>query len=779
MISNKLRSALTLFLAFAISGCCAGPSVSRVKEGAEPETDSDKSEARTADEKQAPCEIAEVVKVDIVEVGRALEAGDIEKASSLFSGDENSPEALLLLARIAAAKGDYEEAVRRYHSLTDKQPGFETTRIVELAGVLAQAGRPEEAATTTKTLLDSAGDLTGVERLNLMEKRASWLAESGHTDEALKTLEEATKLAGCDLTADRLNLEMGRVYIAAGDLPKAKPILSRLALKANRASIMDNALRELEKAGTTPYWSAEQRLDRARTLMSLRSWDAALSTLKPMLGNRGQDAIGREARFLSAQILFNRRRHYEEALESLYPIAKEGGTHAEEAEFLIARALSRLDRDEEALDKYRVFAKKTKKPAKAAEARFLAARLEFYLGKHRSALRSFERLVGDGKRDNAKSRLEGEQKREAHFLAGMSALLAKMSARAEPHFIAASQGANNSEVLARNHYWTAVARCDRNKKAGLSALGEICSQDSTCWYAHLAARRIEDLKGDPGPCRSVDLEPALDTVEIKPLDKLSPLAAFYARAGLFREAASELKRAEESGVNKASTRDWVANYVALDAPRFSIQRASAGLKWPPKREERWLARAAYPSPYENLVEEVEKQHGLPGELIFAVARKESLFKPDAVSGAGAMGMMQMMPHTFEKNRKRAGLPPLEQGEIPGPEQSIRAAGFEFADLMERFGDSIPLILMAYNAGPGAVSRWLERSGGLPIDVFVEKAGFAQTRNYVRRVFKNLVRYRMLAGKPAPELPRKAEIVKRVAAGEPGEFEESDAGEDTD
>ena len=47
-----------------------------------------------------------------------------------------------------------------------------------------------------------------------------------------------------------------------------------------------------------------------------------------------------------------------------------------------------------------------------------------------------------------------------------------------------------------------------------------------------------------------------------------------------------------------------------------------------------------------------------------------------------------------------------------------------------------------------------------MDVFVEKAGFAQTRNYVRRVFKNLVRYRMIAGQPPPELPDKAEVIKK-------------------
>jgi soluble lytic murein transglycosylase len=249
----------------------------------------------------------------------------------------------------------------------------------------------------------------------------------------------------------------------------------------------------------------------------------------------------------------------------------------------------------------------------------------------------------------------------------------------------------------------------------------------------------------------------------KSLEELSPLAALLARSGLFAEAAAVLRRAELSGAVDAELRDWIEAYNLIDAPHHAVRRASRGLDWPPPAEELWRARAAYPIPFTELTAEVEAARGLPDQLIPAIARKESLFDPRAVSRVGAMGMMQMMPQTYEVNRKRAGLPPLAEGELPGPRQSILAAGHELAALLERFGGSLPLAIMAYNGGAGAVSRWLERSGGLPIDVFVEKGGFAQTRNYVRRVFRNLVRYRQLYGLPLPELPPIA-----VAPGAPDE-----------
>jgi len=86
--------------------------------------------------------------------------------------------------------------------------------------------------------------------------------------------------------------------------------------------------------------------------------------------------------------------------------------------------------------------------------------------------------------------------------------------------------------------------------------------------------------------------------------------------------------------------------------------------------------------------------------------------------------------------------------------------------------------MAYNGGAAAVTRWLDRSGGLPLDVFVEKGGFAQTRNYVRRVYKNLIRYSLLAGDPLPEIPRTAGSARAGSADagvDGGRAELADAG----
>lgn len=104
------------------------------------------------------------------------------------------------------------------------------------------------------------------------------------------------------------------------------------------------------------------------------------------------------------------------------------------------------------------------------------------------------------------------------------------------------------------------------------------------------------------------------------------------------------------------------------------------------------------------------RYGIPPQLLAAVAQAESGFNPNAVSSAGAEGIMQLMPGTA------AGL-----GVDPfNPAQAIDAAAQLLSGYISQFG-SVPLALAAYNAGPGAVERY----GGIP--------PYAQTQSYVQEV----------------------------------------------
>jgi soluble lytic murein transglycosylase len=113
---------------------------------------------------------------------------------------------------------------------------------------------------------------------------------------------------------------------------------------------------------------------------------------------------------------------------------------------------------------------------------------------------------------------------------------------------------------------------------------------------------------------------------------------------------------------------------------------------------------------------VAERHGVPEQLVSAVIRVESGFNPRAVSPKGARGLMQLMPETASILGVRDSFDPGEN--IDGGVRHLRG-------LLERYGNNLPLVLAAYNAGEGAVNT----HGGIP--------PYPETRAYVGRILSML------------------------------------------
>ena len=131
----------------------------------------------------------------------------------------------------------------------------------------------------------------------------------------------------------------------------------------------------------------------------------------------------------------------------------------------------------------------------------------------------------------------------------------------------------------------------------------------------------------------------------------------------------------------------------------------------------------------------QAQHNdLPMPLLFAVARQESAFRADALSPAGARGLMQLMPATATEVARRHGIHYRGAHQLLEPALNIELGSRYYRDMLRRFQDNRILATAAYNAGPGRVRQWLGRSGGrLPFDAWIEAIPFLETRNYVQNV----------------------------------------------
>lgn len=153
---------------------------------------------------------------------------------------------------------------------------------------------------------------------------------------------------------------------------------------------------------------------------------------------------------------------------------------------------------------------------------------------------------------------------------------------------------------------------------------------------------------------------------------------------------------------------------------------------------------AYPREYSEYVEAYAEQYGVPETLIFAVIRTESSFDSGAVSSAGAVGLMQMLPETFEWLTDEILFDHLESGMLYDPETNIKYGTYLLSRYYDRYGDW-RLVFAAYNGGPGNLDKWLEDPEYSDGEGGLKKIPFRETRNYVKKVTDAWDMYERLYG----------------------------------
>ena len=155
-------------------------------------------------------------------------------------------------------------------------------------------------------------------------------------------------------------------------------------------------------------------------------------------------------------------------------------------------------------------------------------------------------------------------------------------------------------------------------------------------------------------------------------------------------------------------------------------------------------RLAYPQKYRALVLQASAEYQVPPALLFAVIRTESSFRPDAVSSAGAQGLTQITPETFEWLCYKSGEDPAALS-LFDPETSIRYGAYFLHLLLTEFGEPATA-LAAYHAGRGRVNGWLTDPACSDDGVHLQTIPVRETAHYVRkaehaqRVYANLYHF---------------------------------------
>ena len=151
----------------------------------------------------------------------------------------------------------------------------------------------------------------------------------------------------------------------------------------------------------------------------------------------------------------------------------------------------------------------------------------------------------------------------------------------------------------------------------------------------------------------------------------------------------------------------------------------------------------YPYGFKDIVNSYSADYELDPLFTLAVMRQESSFRPDAGSYAGAQGLMQIMPATGSSIAKQIGLSGYQDSMLIDPEINIQMGTYYLRQQLNSFDGNLVYCLGAYNGGPGAMSGWVSKWGGIDIDEFIENITYLETRDYIKKVMGNYYFYQML------------------------------------
>jgi soluble lytic murein transglycosylase len=332
---------------------------------------------------------------------------------------------------------------------------------------------------------------------------------------------------------------------------------------------------------------------------------------------------------------------------------------------------------------------------------------------------------------------------DAAFHAGWIALrFLNDPARAAPHFAAAAEAAETPISIARANYWRGRAAEALGRTDNARGYYSKAAAYPIAYYGQLAARKLGADEVTPRwPAEAATGDARAEATRV---------AQLYIAAGL-EDFATPIAYAAAQTWTDSAQLAALANLLKANASaaiNVTFGKLATMRGYP-------LDAVAFPT------FGLPDYQPLPGSAgraeVLAVARQESEFLPRAASGAGAKGLMQILPMTAADTARKAGVPYDYTRLVSDPVYNIQLGAAYLGQLMSGEGGSLALAAAAYNAGAGRVAQWLNaygdpRNGADPVD-WVERIPFDETRDYVMRVMENYGIYRATlaeAGKPRAE-----------------------------
>ena len=343
---------------------------------------------------------------------------------------------------------------------------------------------------------------------------------------------------------------------------------------------------------------------------------------------------------------------------------------------------------------------------------------------------------------------------DAAFLAGWIALrhLDRADA-ARGHFAAILDVGSRSLSVSRGGYWLGRAE-ERlgNETAARSAFERAAGYPYT-FYGQLAMERLNTgALSAAYPRPTPDDRTAFAARElVRAIDLLERGYQGWRATPIYRHLARTVPTAGEAALLTATAERVGRHRLSLQIGKTALARGLDAVA---------LAFPVGAIPDDTPLSETGRA------LAYAIARQESGFDRAARSGAGALGLLQLMPATAKEVAGWLDIPYSKDRLTSDPGYNATLGARFLSRLLDRFDQSYVLAVAAYNAGPTRVIRWRDAYGdpvGASVnDVvdWIERVPFAETRNYIQRVMENYVVYRARLEGRRPAIERDLTVGRR-------------------
>ncbi|MGH7022092.1 MAG: lytic transglycosylase domain-containing protein [Caulobacteraceae bacterium] len=350
----------------------------------------------------------------------------------------------------------------------------------------------------------------------------------------------------------------------------------------------------------------------------------------------------------------------------------------------------------------------------------------------------------------------GADAAQAQFMAGWLALTRLKDPRlADEHFAKVAEAGSSPLTQSRAYYWRGRAAEAEGDVVNAQLFFSQAAAWPTTFYGQLAARKAGEKMLTLGH------DPQISSAERAAFEAMPAIRAMHYLADIgardeFKVFAADLSDILPTAADEAMLVDLARAYGDQQASMRVVRNAAKRGFILPER--------GYP-----LVTPPAAVGGAEAAFVLGVTRQESSFDPNAHSGAGARGMMQLMPGTAEILARKLGMS-FSSYELEDPQYNMRLGSFYLGQLVGEFGGSYIMAAAAYNAGPGRPAQWTTecgdpRSAGTDPLNYVECIPFYETRDYVMRVLEATEVYRARLGGGSAPLTLESDL-RRGAYGYP-------------